>query len=307
MLLRLAPAMFVLLWSTGWIVAQAASPYADPLTFLLLRYLAAAGLLAAALTAAGRALPSDPSLWVHGLASGVLLHALYLGGVWWAIDQGVPTPLSGLIAAVQPLLTAALAVSLIGERLSALQWLGLALGLGGLALGLAPSLVGTVEARAGADLDRWALLLTVNVAAMASVTLGTLYQKRFLSQRAGRGQDLPAVALTQYVGAAIATAPAAFLLEEMRVDWTPQALAAFAWSVVALSLGAIGLLLLLIRHGEVSRAASLIYLVPGVVAIQAWLYFNEALSPGQVLGLLIAATGVYLINRPARVAAPARL
>lgn len=174
MLLRLAPALFVLIWSTGWISAQAAAPYAEPLSFLAIRFALAALALAAILAATGRPIPRRPALWAHGLASGALLHAIYLGGVWWAISEGLPTPYSGLIAALQPLMTAGLAVSLIGERLSARQWAGLGLGLAGLLIALSPRLA-AVAPGAEAALG---LLIGVNAVAMVGVTLGTLYQKR---------------------------------------------------------------------------------------------------------------------------------
>lgn len=286
MFMRIAPFVFVLLWSSGWIFAAAAAPYSDPLTFLAARYAFAAAALALLVPALGRRWPDNPRLWMHGLASGVLLHAIYLGGVWWAIDKGLPTPISGLIAAVQPLLTAVLAVSLIGERLNRLQWLGLSLGLAGLTLGLAPKFAGLSS---GADLST---LVVINIAAMVSVTLGTLYQKRFLA-----GGDLMSVVMMQYLGAFIATAPAAFLLESLEIRWTVETIAAMAWSVIALSIGAVGLLLLMIRHGAVSRVASLIYLIPPTVALQSYLFFGETLLPIQLLGMGVTVLGVYLVNR----------
>ncbi|CAN0601678.1 unnamed protein product, partial [Ectocarpus sp. 12 AP-2014] len=202
MLLRLAPVLFVLIWSTGWIAARAAAPLADPLTFLAARYALAAIALFLIMLAFGVKLPRDARLWAHGLASGVLLHAIYLGGVWYVIDEGLATPLSGLIAALQPLITAVLAVTWLAEHLTRRQWFGLGLGFAGLVIALLPRLL-DLEGEAFAAAT-W--LIIVNVVAMISVTLGTLYQKRFL-----QGGDLRAISMIQYIGATMATLPFAYL------------------------------------------------------------------------------------------------
>ncbi|MEO0383460.1 MAG: DMT family transporter [Pseudomonadota bacterium] len=288
MLLRLAPVLFVLIWSTGWIAARAAAPLADPLTFLAARYALAAIALFLIMLAFGVKLPRNRRLWAHGLASGVLLHAIYLGGVWYVIDEGLATPLSGLIAALQPLITAVLAVTWLSEHLTRRQWLGLGLGFGGLVIALLPRLL-ELEGEAFAAAT-W--LIIINVVAMISVTLGTLYQKRFL-----QGGDLRAISLIQYIGATLATLPFAYLMEEMHIAINLESVAIMAWSVFGLSLAAIGLLLLLIRHGAVSRAATLIYLIPPLVALEAWLLFGEDLAPIAILGMLITVFGVYLVNK----------
>ncbi|MBO6675974.1 MAG: DMT family transporter [Rhizobiales bacterium] len=288
MLLRLAPVLFVLIWSTGWITARAAAPLADPLTFLAARYALAALALFLIMLAFNVKLPSDRHLWAHGLASGVLLHAIYLGGVWYVIDEGLATPLSGLIAALQPLLTAVLAVTWLAEHLTKKQWLGLVLGFAGLVVALLPRLF----ALEGESFAAASWLIVINVVAMISVTLGTLYQKRFL-----QGGDLRAISFLQYIGATLATLPFAFLMEEMHITINGQSLLIMAWSVIGLSLAAIGLLLLLIRHGAVSRAATLIYLIPPLVAIEAWLLFGENLAPIAILGMVITVFGVYLVNK----------
>jgi drug/metabolite transporter (DMT)-like permease len=288
MLLRFAPVFFVLIWSTGWIAARAAAPLADPLTFLAARYALAALALFLIMLAFKVKLPTDRRLWAHGLASGVLLHAIYLGGVWYVIDEGLATPLSGLIAALQPLLTAVLAVAWLAEYLTKKQWLGLVLGFAGLVIALLPRLF-ALEGEAFAAAS-W--LIVINVVAMISVTLGTLYQKRFL-----QGGDLRAISFLQYIGATLATLPFAFLMEEMHITINAQSTLIMAWSVIGLSLAAIGLLLLLIRHGAVSRAATLIYLIPPLVALEAWLLFGEDLAPIAILGMAITVFGVYLVNQ----------
>jgi drug/metabolite transporter (DMT)-like permease len=288
---RLAPALFVLLWSTGWVVARYAAPHADPLFFLALRYAAAIVVFLVICMIARAAWPRARSEWGHAIFSGVLLHAIYLGGVWWAIAHGVPTALSGLIAALQPLITALTAPYLVGERLSAAQKWGIILGLAGLLIAIVPNLLALDAATIGAAL----VPLVVNVLAMVAVTAGTIYQKRYLQTG-----DLMSIALLQYVGALVVTVPATLLLEEQRIVWNMEVFIALAWSVFGLSAGAIALLLYLIRRGQVSRAASLIYLVPPTVAIQAFAYFGEPLTVPLIVGTAVVVIGVYLTNRQPR-------
>ncbi|MDF1606661.1 DMT family transporter [Hoeflea sp. YIM 152468] len=291
---RIAPALFVLLWSTGWIVAKYASPHADPLTFLSMRFALAAGLFGVIVLVSKAAWPSSRAGWVHGVVSGVFLHGIYLGGVWWAISQGVPSSVSGLIAALQPLLTAIAAPFIVGERLTGAQRLGVLLGFAGLSVAILPRLM-VLES----PMLQIALLpLLVNVAAMASVTAGTIYQKRYLQEG-----DLRAIATLQYVGGFLVVTPLALLIEPLRIDWNLQFVLAMGWSVLGLSLVSIMLLLYLIRRGQVSRAASLTYLVPPAVAIESWFLFGETLTVPMILGTLIAVIGVWLTNRKSRVIA----
>lgn len=291
---RLAPALFVLLWSTGWIVAKYAAPHADPLTFLAMRYASAALVFAVIVAVARAGLPKTRADWGHALISGVFLHGIYLGGVWWAIAEGLPASISGLIAALQPLMTAAIAPFAVGERLTPLQFCGLLLGFAGLAIAIVPGLADLDPAQLRSEI----LPLIVNVLAMVSVTAGTLYQKRHLQEG-----DLRSIAMLQYVGAFIVTLPAALLIEEMRVDFNVEFLIALLWSVFGLSLVSIALLLYLIRRGQVSRAASLVYLVPPAVAIQSWLYFGEALTIPMTIGTVVVVLGVWLTNRRPRLRA----
>ena len=294
MLDRLAPAIFVFLWSTGWIMARYVAPHADPLTFLSVRFsLAAVALLVICLVLRTN-WPSSRIQWGHAIFSGVLLHGIYLGGVWWAIDAGVPTAVSGLIAALQPLLTALAAPLVVGERLTRLQWAGIIFGLAGLLIAIVPRLAGLHASEIGAA----SLPLIVNVVAMAGVTAGTLYQKRFL-----QAEGLRSTAMLQYIGAVAFVLPLALLTEDLHIDWNIHILVALVWSVLALSIGSILLLLYLIRRGQVSRAASLIYLVPPAVAIEALLLFGERLTPAMILGTLIVVVGVYLTNHPREKAA----
>ena len=290
MLARLAPALFVLLWSTGWVVAKYAAFFADPLTFLVLRYSLAILLFIGFCLVTGARWPRSLKVIGHAIVSGIFLHGLYLGAVWWAIGQGVPAAISGIIAGLQPLMTAAVAPWLIGEKLSQQQRLGLVLGFFGIALAVAPKMLAIDTAATPVRL----LPLAVNVLGMAAVTYGTLYQKRHLQDG-----DIRSTAALQYVGALIVTIPLALLLEDLRVTWNLELVAALAWSVLGLSMGAIALLLYLIRRGQVSRAASLIYLVPPLAAVQAALFFGEALTWPMIVGTIIAVTGVYLTNRKA--------
>ena len=289
LLARLAPALFVLLWSTGWIVARYTAPHADPLAFLSVRYIAAAAALFALCLAMRVNWPSSPATWGHAILSGVLLHGVYLGGVWWAIAHGVPASLSGLIAALQPLLTALSAPFLVGERLTRGQWLGIVLGLAGLLIAIVPRIAVLETSEVVAAL----IPLAVNVVGMVGVTAGTIYQKRFL-----QSADLRPTVTLQYVGALIFTLPLALLLEDMRIVWNVETAVALLWSVFGLSIGAIALLLYLIRRGQVSRAASLIYLIPPAVAIEAFFLFGERLSGPMIAGTIIVVVGVYLTNRP---------
>jgi drug/metabolite transporter (DMT)-like permease len=220
----------------------------------------------------------------------VLLHAIYLGGVWIAVKHGVPASISALLAALQPILTAALAPLLLRERIGPKQWLGIVLGFVGIGLVLSPKLAGVETGTIAAA----TVPLAINIVAMIAVTLGTFYQKRYI-----HSGDLRTVTILQYAGALAVTLPVAYLIEPMRLDWNATTILIMLWSVFAISIGAIALLLLLIRRGEVSRAAQLIYLVPPTAAIQAYFLFGEQLSPVQLMGMALTVIGVALASRAA--------
>lgn len=287
LLLKFAPALFVAIWSTGWVSARYGADYADPLTFLALRYALAFCALTILILSARAPWPKGRHA-VHAMVSGILLHAIYLGGVWYAIAHGLPTGVSGLVAAVQPILTAVLAPLLLRERIGPMQWLGILLGFLGIALVLEPKLI----AIDGAHLRETVLPLAINLLAMLSVTSGTFYQKRFIPSG-----DLRTITALQYAGAFIVTLPVAYLIEPMRLTISLPFILVMGWSVFALSLGAIGLLLLLIRRGAVSRAAALIYLVPPSVAVEAYLAFGETLAITQMIGMVVTVIGVALATR----------
>lgn len=288
---RFAPAIFVLLWSTGWVVAKYAALHSEPFTFLAVRY-ALSALAFFSLCLVMRAAWPGRAVAFKAIYSGVFLHGFYLAGLWWAIANGVPAGISGIIAALQPLLTAMAAPLLVGERLQGVQRLGVLLGFLGIAIAVSPKLVDP----ATADLAHAALPLAINLIAMCSVTYGTLYQKKHLQT----GNLLP-IATLQYVGALIVSLPLMLIFERMHFDASAQAIAALIWSVFGLSMGGVGLLLYLIRRGQVSRAASLIYLMPPTVALEAFIAFGEPLTLPLILGTVVVVAGVYLTNRPASV------
>ncbi len=290
LLIRLAPLVFVLLWSSGFIVAKYAVPSADPLTFLSLRYVFAIALLALMAWAASAPWPHGERAVAHSMMAGVLIHGGYLGGVWWAVAQGVPAGISALITALQPLMTAALAYPLIGERITPRQWAGVTLGLSGILLVLAPKLT-AVDAGGLGDV---AIPIAVNVAGTLSVTLGTFYQKRFIPTA-----DLRSSTALQFVGALIVTLPIALATEQLRFEVNVTTVLVLAWSVVMLSIAAIGLLMLMIRRGEVARTAALIYLMAPLTALEAFILFGEALDPVQIGGIMTTAVGVWLATRRA--------
>jgi drug/metabolite transporter (DMT)-like permease len=287
-LLRVAPTLFVLLWSTGWIVPRFAMPYAEPLTFLTLRYVIAALVLAVICMAMSVEWPKDRRLIGHAIFSGVPLSAVYLAGVWWSVMNGLPVAISGLVSALQPILTALLAPYLADERITRQQWTGIALGFVGIALVLSPALAAVPADKLGGIL----VPLAVNVGGMVGVTLGSFYSKRYVT-----GGDIRAVTTLQNVGAAAATLPFAMTMETMQITWSLPLVLTMVWVVFGMSIGAVGLYLMLIRNGAVSRAATLIYLMPPLVAVQAMAILGETLSPLQWVGIVVTALGVALAVR----------
>ena len=288
LLLRGMPLLFTFLWSTGWIVAGYSARYADALTFLALRFATAAVLVALLALAAGAPWPRSRRAVLDIALTGILLHGIYLAGVWWAVRHGLPAGISGLIAGLQPILTALFAPVLVGERISGRRWLGIACGFAGIALVLEPQLA-RVEPAA-----LWGVLLPVivNVIGMFAVTFGSFYQKA----RVVSG-DLRTMTAIQYTAAFLITIPFAWALEPMRVEWNLTMALVMLWSVVVLSLGSIGLYLFMLRRGEVSRIATFLYLVPALVAVEAWLLFGETLSMLQIAGMAVTILGVVLASR----------
>lgn len=279
-----APALFVFLWSTGFIAAKAGMPYAEPLTFLALRF-GIVALLMLPFALAARVQWPRGVVAVHVAVVGLLIHTGYLGGVFVAIHRGVPAGLAALIVGAQPLLTALLARPFLGERVERRKWFGLALGFLGVGLVMADRL-------GFGDAD--ALGLALCVMAVVAMAVGSLYQKRFCAR-----VDLRSGAVIQYVAAALPVLALALHYETMVVHWSVPFLLAMAWLIVVLSIGAVSLLYVLIRRGAAAEVASLFYLVPPTTALMGYLLFGETLSPATILGMVLAALGVALVNRPA--------
>lgn len=280
------PAVFVLLWSSGFIGAKYGLPYAEPLTFLLLRFVLVAVLLMVFSFATKAPWPRSGTEIGHIAVAGLLVHAGYLAGVFCAIHQGVSAGVIALIAGLQPVLTAAAASPLLGEQVSGRQWFGFALGLIGVALVVSGKL-----ALGAGSLFGYALALV----ALLCITAGTLYQKRFCS-----GMDLRTGAVVQFAASAALMLVLAPLLETMQIRWSREFILALAWLVCVLSLGAITLLFMLIRRGAASRVSSLFYLVPPVTALMAYIAFDERLSPSGAAGMVVTVTGVALVLRRPR-------
>jgi len=279
---RIAPGLFVLLWSSGFIGARLGLPYIEPLGFLSIRCAGAVALLAMLAFLSGAPLPR-PREVPHIAVAGVLIHAGCLGGVFVAIKHGLPTGIAALVMGLQPILTALAANPLLGERTPRRQWIGLALGLIGVAMAVGHKVAGGVTIVS--------TLLPISVA-LISITAGTLYQKRFCAHF-----DLRTGSAIQFAASLLVTAPLALAFERLPAIWTPQLLFALAWLVVVVSIGAISLLNVMIRQGSAVSVASVFYLTPPTTAILAWWLFGEKLPALAVSGLLLAAAGVALARR----------
>jgi drug/metabolite transporter (DMT)-like permease len=285
LLVAAAPALFVLMWATGFVVARYSAPHASPFAFLSIRF-PIAGLLFVLIALVLAAPWPGARQALHATVAGAFLHGGYLGPVYWAVAHGMPAGVSALIVGLQPLMTAILAAGLVGERIALRHWLGLAIGIAGVALVVSPKLQG------GLTGGITALTVAVNVAGALSISFGTVYQKRFAT-----ALNLASGGAWQYAGATLVVLVAALLTEDMRFDGTPEAWFALAWSVIVLSLAAISLLMLLIRLGDVGRVASLIFLVPGVSALMAYGLFGETLTAVQILGMAVCAAAVLIVTR----------
>lgn len=281
------PAAFVLLWSTGFVGAKFSTPYAEPLTLLLVRFSVATLLLAGLARALGAPWPRSPAKLLHVMVAGLLMHALYLGGVFEAIRHGMPAGIAALIVGLQPILTAVLAPALLRERVAARQWLGLLLGFAGVGLVVGEKLIGSDAAQAVSGPGLLAITL-----GLLGTTLGTLYQRRFCAD-----VPLSTASALQYLATSAVMAVGALAFETMQVRWGLELIAALAWMVLALSLGAILLLFWLIRQNAAARVASLFYLVPPITAIQAFVLFNERLGPLALGGMALVALGVAQVLR----------
>jgi drug/metabolite transporter (DMT)-like permease len=279
---RFAPLLFVVLWSTGFIGAKLGLPHADALSFLLVRYILVVSLMTLLALAMRAPWPKDGRQWFHIGVAGLLVHAIYLGGVFVSISKGLPAGVASLVVGIQPLLTAVGAGWLLNETVLRRQWLGLVLGFAGVAMVVS----GKIGSTFGLD-ALWPAL-----AALAGITAGTLYQKRFCPSF-----DWRTGAVAQFLPTAIATGIVVGLGGSFRVEWAPEFVFALGWLVLVLSLGAVSLLNMLIRRGSAVNLASLFYLVPPCTALIAWLLFDERLAGMALAGMALAVWGVYLARK----------
>lgn len=279
---RAFPLVFVLLWSTGFIGARLGLPHTEPLTFLLIRYIAVMACMTLVALATRATWPSTPKAWFHIGVAGLLLHGVYLGGVFIAISKGLPAGVTSLVVGVQPLLTAVGAGWLLQETVLRRQWFGLLLGL----FGVGMVVFGKVGSGFGVN------ALWPAIAALLGITAGTLYQKRFCPPF-----DWRTGAIAQFLPTAIVTLILALFTESFRVEWTGEFVFALGWLVLVLSIGAISLLNWLIRNSDAVNIASLFYLVPPCTALVAWLLFGEAFTGLALLGMALTVWGVYLARK----------
>ncbi len=281
--IALAPGLFVLLWSTGFIAAKYGLPHAEPFTFLAVRFALTALLLVAAAFLFGAPWPATRQQWARIAIAGILIQGVYLGGVFFAIAQGLPAAIAALIVGLQPLLTALAAGPVLKEKVTGRQWLGLALGFAGVVLVLFDKVslsgaqaVGVVAAGVG----------------LVGITAGTLYQKRH-----GSTMDLRSGTAIQFAASAALLGAAAALFESFHIEWAAPLIFATAWLVLVLSFGAITLLYILIRRGAAAKVASLFYLVPPVTALLAYAFFGEALGALALAGMVVTLIGVALVQK----------
>ncbi|QPF76670.1 DMT family transporter [Roseateles sp. DAIF2] len=278
------PALFVAIWCTGFVAARLGMPHAPPIGFLALRFAISSACFGLWVWLAGAAWPTEPRQWLHLAVLGFTTHALYLIGGWAAVKQGMGAGTMALIAGLQPLLTA-LWLNKRGEPLRGLQWWGLLLGFAGLVL-----VVGGKLGAGGLN----AANLALACAALAAITVGALYQKRFV-----KPCDARSALLIQLLAATLLSAPLAWGLEHEPMVWHRDLMLALAWSVLVLTLGGSSLLYLLLQRGAATRVTSLMYLTPPCAALLAWLLFGEPVGPLAWCGMGLSALGVFWVVRRA--------
>ena len=273
--------VFILIWSTGFIIARYGMPYSEPFTFLFLR---STGVFALMLPVALYLKPQWPNLAQlrHISIAGCLLQFCYIGGVWTAVKHGMPAGLTALIVGLQPILTAFLS-SFVSEHVTPRQWLGLGLGITGVALVLFAKL--NVE---GLSIPSLIFIF----GALIAITAGTLYQKRYTPHF-----DLIAGSVIQFGTTAVLCLPVMFLFETREVQWTTPMIGALLWGIIPISLGAMSLLFILIRRGDATKVSSLMYLTPPTTAFMAWILFGESLTPLVLLGTGVTMIAVLIVNQ----------
>jgi drug/metabolite transporter (DMT)-like permease len=289
---RAAPLLFVMLWSTGFIAAKYSMANADPFVFLCLRMTITAIVLIPILWLAGAKLPKGLFSYRHDMVTGVLLHCCYLGFLFWPIKDGMPSGIVAIIIGIQPILTTALATLYIGESLNLRKFGGLLIGFIGVAV--------VVLGKFGFDLGQnggldW-FYLGLCTLSLIAISVGVFYQKKFCDQ-----SQLLTGTLMQYIAAAMATGLFAILFgETWQIEWTPEFAIALTWQVIGLSIGAVVLLMAIIKLGEAGRVSSMFYLVPPLVVVEAHYLFGETLGTLSIAGMILCIIGVYFVNRPGK-------
>ena len=273
------PGLFVLLWSTGFIAAKYGLPYAPPYAFLAWRFALVAGLMVVVALATRAAWPKSLREYADLAVVAILVHALYLGGVFVSLDGGMAAGTSAMLVGLQPLLTVVLAHLWMKESVSARQWTGLALGLAGVYFVVRHKIDFSGDLRG----------LVPSAVALAGISVGTLYQKRRCAH-----VDLRSGSAVQFTVCALLYIPLALFVDARPVQWTGSFAFALGWSVLVLSVGAISLLYWLLRHGAAANVARLFYLVPPVTALMAWILFGETLEALAIVGMVLIAAGVAL-------------
>lgn len=283
-LIAAMPAVFVLIWSSGFVTARLGMPHAPPLSFLSWRYAGSLLAFAVWIAISRPPWPRNGAQWLHLAVTGALMHAGYLGGVWAGVKAGLSAGTSALVVGLQPVITA-LWVSFTGQeqRLSARQWTGLVAGLAGVVLVVWRKLgVGEITT----------VNLGLTLLALASITVGTLYQKRHVL-----ACDVRTANFVQLLSALVVTAPLAWALETEPIDLAPGFFLAMGWAVLVSTVGGSSLLFMLIARGAASRVTSLFYLTPPCTALMAWALFGEPLTVLTVAGMALTALGVWLVVR----------
>jgi drug/metabolite transporter (DMT)-like permease len=280
-IVRGAPALFVFLWSTGFIAAKYGMPYAEPMTFLWVRMAGVVAILAGIVAIWRPRWPNAVEAW-HSVVVGLLMHGLYLGGVFVAIAQGVPAGVTALLPGLQPVLMATLASRWLGERVTALQWTGLALGVVGVVLVLNDRAIFGAGSMLG-----W----LASFVSLVGITVATVYQKRH-----GGAIDWRTGNLVQYAAAMLLFLLAALAFETGDIHWTMEFVLAMAWLAIGLSICAVALMYWLIRRAAAANVASLFYLVPATTALLAWLLFDERLNLLAIVGMALCASAVLIVN-----------
>ena len=282
LLVRLAPWIFVFLWSTGFVGAKFSLPYAEPFTLLLIRMLITV-VVFLGLIVIFKSKKLTPIQALHQMMVGIFVHVGYLGSVFAAIKLGMPAGVSAIIVGLQPIITAVLAMIWFGKKLKVKQWIGLVAGFVGVVIVL-------LRGQSLGDFDVTQVALIFCFVSVFSISIGTLYQKRF-----GQGVDLITGSFYQYLMTCFILAVLAYGFETREVNWTIQFILAIAWLVFGLSVTAVLLLMYLIRMGEASKVASYFYLVPVFAVIQTWILFDEALSLTSIMGMMLTVFGIYLV------------